>query len=148
MHKERGQFLCILHNIKNVDGWPWRFRTTKFENELLLSKYYSTNYQSLLLITLLIIIPITISPAIACKGLVKRPMIIFGKCHSKPKTIHPKIRTFIINPFDSNSYPLVPQIPPNSLQYPKKFFLCIIHCCTSLFLTPLLIQWIFFIHSI
>ena len=74
----------------------------KFENELLLSKYYSTNYQSLLLITLLIIIPITISPAIACKGLVKRPMIIFGKCHSKAKTIHPKIRTFMINPFNSN----------------------------------------------
>ena len=140
--------MCILHNIKNVDGWPWRFRTTKFENELLLSKYYSTNYQSLLLITLLIIIPITISPAIACKGLVKRPMIIFGKCHSKPKTIHPKIRTFIINPFNSNSYPLVPQIPPNSLQNSKKFLFCIIHCCASLFLTPLLIQWIFFVHSI
>ena len=115
----------------------------------LLSKYYSTNYQSLLLITLLIIIPITISPAIACKGLVKIPMIIFGKCHSKAKIIHPKMKIlYIINPFDSNSYPLVPQIPPNSLQYPKKFFLCIIHCCTSLFLTPLLIQWIFFVHSI
>lgn len=127
----------------------WRFRTTKFENELLLSKYYSTNYQSLLLITLLIIIPITISPAIACKGLVKRPIIIFGKCHSKAKNINPKIKIlYIINPFDSNSYPLVPQIPPNSFQNSKKFLLCIIHCCTSLFLTPLLIQWIFFVHSI
>lgn len=140
--------MCILHNTKNVDGWPWKFRTTKFENELLLSKYYSTNYQSLLLITLLIIIPITTSPAIACKGFVKIPTMIFGKCHSKPKTIHPKIRTFIINPFDSNNYPLVPQIPPNSFQNSKKFLLCIIHCCASLFLTPLLIQWIFFVHSI
>ena len=43
---------------------------------------------------------------------------------------------------------LVPQIPPNSPQYPKKLLLRIVHCCTFLFLTPLLIQWILFIHSI
>ena len=141
--------MCILTIQKNVDGWPWRFHAMNFENELSLSKYYSTNYQSSLLIILLTIIQITINPAITCKGFVKRPIIIFGKCHSKAKNINPKIKIlYIINPFDSNSYPLVPQVPPNSLQYPKKFFLCIIHCCASLFLTPLLIQWIFFIHSI
>lgn len=141
--------MCNLHNIKNVDGRPWKFRTTKFENELLLSKYYSTNYQPFPFTMLITIIQITISPAIACKGLVNRPIIIFGKCHSKAKAIRPKMKIlYIINPFDSNSYPLVPQVPPNSFQNSKKFLLCIIHCCASLFLTPLIIQWIFFIHSI
>ena len=141
--------MCILTIQKNVDEWPWRFSTTNFQNELyylftlrilksnqnnaIISpkidntasphpiKNTTALYKSLLLLAFLFIYyPFTVCLLFHCYFSV---ISLLFRC-------------------------LVPQIPPNSFQYPEKLLLRIIHCCTSLFLTPLLIQWILFIHSI
>ena len=133
--------MCILTIEKNVDDWPWKIRTPKPKYQLSLSnqnnaiispkidnipnphaiKNTTPLYKSLLLLAFLFIYyPFTVYLLFCCYFSV---ISLLFHC-------------------------LIPQIPPNSPQYPKKLLLRIVHCCTSLFLTPLLIQWVLFIHSI
>ena len=133
--------MCILPIEKNVDDWPWKIRTPKLKYQLSLSnqnnaiispkidnipnphaiKNITPLYKSLLLLACLFIYyPFTVYLLFHCYFSVISLLFL---C-------------------------LVPQIPPNSSQYPEKLLLRIIHCCTSLFLTPLLIQWVLFIHYI
>ena len=137
--------MCILTIQKNVDDSAWRFSTTNFQNELCyiptsrnfeINFRYLTNQNNAIISPKIDNIP-NIHPIKNTTALYKSLLLLAF--------------LFIYYPFIVISllfHCLVPQIPPNSPQYPEKFLLCIIHCCTFLFLTPLLIQWILFIHSI
>lgn len=133
--------MCILPIQKNVDDWPWKFSTLKLKYQLSLSNQNNA--------------------------------IIFPKIDNIPnphpiKITTPLYKSLLLLAFLFIYYPfivyllficylsvisllflcLVPQIPPNSPQYPEKLLFRIIHCCISFLYTPFLIHWIFFIHFI
>lgn len=133
--------MCILTIQKNVDEWPWKFSTPKPKYQLSLSnqnnaiifpkidnipnphpiKITTPLYKSLLLLAFLFIYyPFTVYLLFLCYFVVISLLFLY----------------------------LVPQIPPNSPQYPKKLLLRTIHCCISFLYTPFFIQWILFIHFI
>ena len=146
--------MCILPIQKNVDDLPSEFHSTNFENELSLS-IHSTNFQNELSLSNqnnAIISPkidniANPHPIKNTKPLYKSLLLLAFLFIYYPFIVYLLFRCYF-SVISLLFLYLVPQIPPNSPQYPEKLLLRIIHCCASLFLTPLLIQWVLFIHSI
>lgn len=146
--------MCILTIEKNVDEWPSAFHSTNFQNELSLyihsTKFlnqFSLSNQNNAIISPKIDNTASPHPIKNTTALYKSLLLLAFLFIYYPFTVYLLFRCYF-SVISLLFLYLVPQIPPNSSQYSKKFLLRIVHCCTSLFLTPLLIQWVLFIHSI